>query len=60
MQKKMNYLERYGEKACKSMVWRAIPLRKRLLSFPFCVSVYLDIFSKTSTIDEVRVLHIAC
>ena len=41
------------------MVWKAIPLKMRLLSFPFCVSVYLDIFSKSASIDEVRVLHMA-
>jgi len=60
MKNKMNYLERFGKKACKSMVWRAIPLKKRLLSFPFCASVYLDMFSNSSSLDELRVLHMEC
>ena len=58
MQNNTNYLQRFGKKACLSMVWKAIPWGKRLMSFPFCASVYIEMFSKSSNIDELRVHHI--
>jgi len=38
MKNEVNYLECFGEKACKAMVWKAIPLQIRLLSFPLGVT----------------------
>ncbi len=56
--KRLSYSERLGRWGIVRVVWGAIPWRFRLFALPYCLLVYSKFFADSSSVDDVKSMHI--
>ena len=48
---------RLGKWKVMKLLWCAIPLRFRLLAFPYCLSVYSKFLAESTSVTDVKAKH---